>query len=1073
MQLVGLNDIKVILREYIKKSSRIGAFLSSYDVNGQLASLAIEGTPPLVVNSTTVVPSLNASLLDGHPASDFVTTMDTVDSVVLETIDDRVANSLLQNTTAVTWTYDDAAGTLTPSITHAGLVGLDSDDHTLYARLDGHRAFSGDQTFNMDVSVLQSLTVGSFIMPAGAIDGYVLQTDNYGNANWQPNTSPAHGSLTGLAEDDHHQYLRTDGTRVCTGNQTFSADVTINDWLHIGYFKMPIGAVPGRVLGCDANGIGTWSELINTHAGLGGLTIDDHPQYAYLYGRIGGQVLAGGTAAGEDLTLQSTDNPIKGSILFGNSSYNEINNRLGIGTVTPAYLLDVIGDARVTGFHLPTGANNGYVLRCNSTGDASWDLVPSGVTDHGTLLGLSDDDHPQYALTSGSRNITGNQIFDQSISVAGSGVFVGDIRTAGSYYGDGSNLTGVSVISNHHDLLGLLDDDHTQYYLANGSRIITSNITASGVVGTTPLSGSGSRFMWIPSKNALRAGSVSDTEWDDANIGSNSVAFGENNIVSGQRGFNGAGIGNIVDGSCGVITGGSNNNLLSAYGFIGGGANNEAITGSYATIPGGRENSADGDYSFAAGRRAHAMRVGCFTWADSTDADFISTTPDEFAIRASGGFRVVGSGMFSGDVRTEGSFYGDGSKLTGITGSGSSSLVIDRFTAAGSASFTLSEDPLSENNTWVYMNGVYQQKDTYSIVGTTLTLDEIPPAGVIIEVVIISSISLVDESSYVKIDGSRNITGHQTFTDDISVTGSGVFGVAVRAPFFYGDGSGLTGISTGTTDHTTLTNLNSANYTHLTAANHTDLTDGGATTLHKHDHGNMDGLADDDHTQYLLADGSRSCSGNLIAVSGVFNGVQLTTGAGAGYVLKSSSTGIGSWIQQKIEIPISAAGLKGTTTAGAGDASSLPESIEIGPSGMNYDFMAFDGGATNENAFFTLSLPQGWDEGPITYRVKWTAAAGSGGDTVIWGLQGVCLSNDEAIGTAVYNAPIYVSDALITAEDVHITSDSDPMTIGGTPSQGDACYFKISRNSAVDSHTTDAKLMELILTFTRDNPTDV
>ena len=37
------------------------------------------------------------------------------------------------------------------------------------------------------------------------------------------------------------------------------------------------------------------------------------------------------------------------------------------------------------------------------------------------------------------------------------------------------------------------------------------------------------------------------------------------------------------------------------------------------------------------------------------------------------------------------------------------------------------------------------------------------------------------------------------------------------------------------------------------AADWVDLTDAGATTLHKHDHGGQDGLADDDHTQYLLA----------------------------------------------------------------------------------------------------------------------------------------------------------------------------------------------------------------------------
>ncbi len=64
-------------------------------------------------------------------------------------------------------------------------------------------------------------------------------------------------------------------------------------------------------------------------------------------------------------------------------------------------------------------------------------------------------------------------------------------------------------------------------------------------------------------------------------------------------------------------------------------------------------------------------------------------------------------------------------------------------------------------------------------------------------------------------------------------------------------GSNLTDLQTR--DHNDLQNLNAGDYVHLTAANHTDLTDGSATTLHKHDHGGMDGLADDDHAQYLLA----------------------------------------------------------------------------------------------------------------------------------------------------------------------------------------------------------------------------
>lgn len=50
--------------------------------------------------------------------------------------------------------------------------------------------------------------------------------------------------------------------------------------------------------------------------------------------------------------------------------------------------------------------------------------------------------------------------------------------------------------------------------------------------------------------------------------------------------------------------------------------------------------------------------------------------------------------------------------------------------------------------------------------------------------------------------------------------------------------------------------------------NWTDLTDGGATTLHKHDHGGQDGLTDDDHTGYARLDG-RAGSQILIGGTGV------------------------------------------------------------------------------------------------------------------------------------------------------------------------------------------------------------
>lgn len=57
--------------------------------------------------------------------------------------------------------------------------------------------------------------------------------------------------------------------------------------------------------------------------------------YAYLPGRAGGQVLNGGTGAGENLTLSSTAHATKGKVLLGTlSAYNEALDRLGVGTTS-------------------------------------------------------------------------------------------------------------------------------------------------------------------------------------------------------------------------------------------------------------------------------------------------------------------------------------------------------------------------------------------------------------------------------------------------------------------------------------------------------------------------------------------------------------------------------------------------------------------------------------------------------------------------------------------------------------------------------------------------------------------
>ena len=64
------------------------------------------------------------------------------------------------------------------------------------------------------------------------------------------------------------------------------------------------------------------------------------------------------------------------------------------------------------------------------------------------------------------------------------------------------------------------------------------------------------------------------------------------------------------------------------------------------------------------------------------------------------------------------------------SGLGATNVNIDNFSGDNSTvAFTLTSDPSTENNTAVYIDGVYQQKNTYSISGTTLTFSAAPPTG--------------------------------------------------------------------------------------------------------------------------------------------------------------------------------------------------------------------------------------------------------------------------------------------------------------------------------------------------------
>ncbi len=147
-----------------------------------------------------------------------------------------------------------------------------------------------------------------------------------------------------------------------------------------------------------------------------------------------------------------------------------------------------------------------------------------------------------------------------------------------------------------------------------------------GGAGTTPYDGAGTRLMWIPNKAAFRAGYVNGTQWDAANVGVYSAAFGENNQVSGDRAF-AAGTGNTVSQTGSVAFGGSNtvsvtysaafgaSNIINGggAGFAFGlsntvsGASSAAAIGTGNTSAGGTGSTAIGANNSAGGTSAIAL----------------------------------------------------------------------------------------------------------------------------------------------------------------------------------------------------------------------------------------------------------------------------------------------------------------------------------------------------------------------------------------------------------------------------------------------------------------------------------
>jgi hypothetical protein len=158
----------------------------------------------------------------------------------------------------------------------------------------------------------------------------------------------------------------------------------------------------------------------------------------------------------------------------------------------------------------------------------------------------------------------------------------------------------------------------------------------------------------------------------------------------------------------------------------------------------------------------------------------------------------------------------------------------------------------------------------------------------------------------------------------------------------------------------------------------------------------------------------------------------------------------------------------GRTTNGAAVGTSESSSNKIMLSTLDFD------ASTQEFAQFTVRMPKSWNESTITAAFAWSHAATVTDFGVVWGIEAVAISNDDALDVAFGTAQT-VADTGGTTDDLYFSAATSAITIGGTPQPEDLVVFQVKRVPAdgSDTMTVDARLHGVTIYYTTDAGTDV
>lgn len=169
--------------------------------------------------------------------------------------------------------------------------------------------------------------------------------------------------------------------------------------------------------------------------------------------------------------------------------------------------------------------------------------------------------------------------------------------------------------------------------------------------------------------------------------------------------------------------------------------------------------------------------------------------------------------------------------------------------------------------------------------------------------------------------------------------------------------------------------------------------------------------------------------------------------------------------KQTIWIPAAAMTARTTNGAAAG-------TVEMSTNKQMFKTLDFDT-STQEFAQFAIHMPKSWDESTVTFVPVWSHASTTTNFGVVWALEAVALSDDDA-GDASFGTAQTSTDTGGTTNDIYIGPESSAITIGGSPAENDYVFFQVKRvpSDGSDTMAIDARLHGVKLIITTDASTD-